>query len=119
MIAADMAPGDEWRSRCEGDNSAIAGTTVTTGTHRFVGRDRVRVGGEHVDAMHFRDDRVVAGAQTGTEEFDLWISESGLILRGRQRIVVDSDSPVGKVTYTQQGEFSLVSASPEGADRAG
>lgn len=109
VIEVGMAPGDEWDSRCVGENSAISGTTITTGTHRFVARERVEVAGRQVDAMRFRDDRVVSGAQTGTETFDLWLSDDGLPLRGRQRIVVDSDSPIGNVTYTQEGEFALVS----------
>jgi hypothetical protein len=115
VIAATMEPGDRWTSRCEGDNSAIEGTTVTETVHRFVGWDRVRVGNDTVDAMHFRDRGVVSDAQTGTESFDLWITSAGLIVRGRQHIVVDSDSPIGKVTYTQDGEFSLVRGTPEGA----
>jgi len=115
VIAADMAPGDRWESRCEGDNSAIAGRTVTDTVHRFVGWDRVRVGDERLDAMHLRNRAVVSDAQTGTESFDLWITVDGLIVKGRQRIVVDSDSPIGQVTYTQEGEFSLVSATPAGS----
>ena len=109
VIETGMAPGDEWTSRCKGENSAIDGTTITTTTHRFVGREALTVGGASVDTLHFRNDGVVSGAQTGTESFDLWLRADGLIVQGRQRIVVDSDSPIGKVTYTQQGEFSLVS----------
>ncbi len=112
VIETGMRPGAEWESECTGENSAIAGTTVTTGTHRFVGREPVEVDGRTVDTLHFRDDRVVSGAQRGTEEFDLWLTDDGLLVRGRQRIVVDSDSPLGNVTYTQEGTFSLVSALP-------
>lgn len=114
VIAADMVPGDRWESRCEGDNSAISGTTVTDSVHRFVGWDRVRVGDDRLDAMHLRRRAAISGAQIGTESFDLWITGDGLIVKGRQRIVLDSDSPIGKVTYTQAGEFSLVRATPEG-----
>lgn len=119
VIQTGMAPGDTWTSRCEGDNSAIDGTTITDSTHRFVGWDRVRVGTGTVDAMHFRNRGVVSGSQTGTESFDLWVDERGLIVKGRQRIVVDSDSPIGNVTYTQQGEFALVSGAAEGAADGG
>lgn len=110
VLEADMAPGDEWESTCRGESTAISGETVSTGTHRFVGRETLRVGGRAVETMRFRDDRVVSGAQTGTETFDLWLADDGLVVQGRQRIVVDSDSPIGQVTYTQEGEFRLVSA---------
>ena len=110
VIAAGMQPGDRWTSTCRGENSAISGVSVTEGTHRFVGRETVQVGGVPVEAMHFRDDGVVSGAQTGTEQFDLWLADDGLVVKGRQRIVVDSDSPVGRITYTQEGEFALVRA---------
>lgn len=116
VIGPDLEIGDRWESRCVGDNSAIDGRTVTDTVHRVVGRDRIRVGGEVLDTVHLRNRAVVSDAQSGTDELDLWITDSGLIVRGRQRIVVRSDSPIGKVTYTQQGEFSLVSALPEGAD---
>ena len=115
VISSTMTPGDRWESRCEGQNSAIDGTTVTETVHRFVGWDRVRVGNRTVDAMHLRDRGVVSDAQSGTEAFDLWITADGLIVKGRQRIVVDSDSPIGNITYTQEGEFSLVRATPEGS----
>jgi len=108
VIAPAMQPGDQWTSRCRGENSAIPGTSVTEGTHRYVGRETLHVDGSPVETMHFRDDGVVSGAQTGTERFDLWLADDGLVVRGRQRIVVDSDSPIGRVTYTQQGEFALV-----------
>lgn len=109
VIETGMTAGDEWESRCDGESTAIDGTTITRGTHRYVGRERVEVGDGAVDAMHFRDDRVVTGVQNGTETFDLWLSEDGLPVQGRQRIVVDSPSPIGNVTYTQEGEFVLVS----------
>jgi len=109
VIERGMQPGDEWESECRGSNSQIAGTTISSGTHRFVGREPVEVAGTTVEALHLRDHRVVSGAQSGTEDFDLWLTEQGLALQGRQRIVVESDSPLGRITYTQEGAFVLVS----------
>ncbi|MFA5882709.1 MAG: hypothetical protein WDA60_02560 [Acidimicrobiia bacterium] len=112
VIESGMQPGDAWESECRGTSSQISGTTISTGTHRFVGRDGVEVAGRTIDALHFREERAVSGAQSGTEVFDLWLTDQGLPIQGRQRIVVDSDSPIGRVTYTQEGAFVLVSALP-------
>jgi hypothetical protein len=101
-----------WPASCEGKNSAISGTTVSSGTHRYLGLEPVTVGSMTFDGHHFRDERVVSGAQTGTETFEFWLAVDGLPLRGRQRIEVTSDSPIGEVTYHQEGEFALVEKSP-------
>lgn len=112
ILVADPVPDTVWPASCSGTNSAIAGTTVSSGTHRYVGREPVEVGDETVDAFRFRDERSVSGAQAGTETFDFWLAADGLPVQGRQRIQVDSDSPIGRVTYTQEGEFALVSRTP-------
>ena len=75
-------------------------------------RPRPAVGKPEVDAFRFHDERTVSGAQTGTEMFDFWLAADGLPLQGRQRIQVTSDSPIGKVTYSQQSEFSLARSVP-------
>jgi hypothetical protein len=112
ILEATMVVGDEWTSECRGENTQISGTTISTGTHRLVATETLRIAGTEVEANHFRDDRVVSGAQSGTEQFDFWLRGDGLLLKGTQRISVDSDSPLGKVTYTQESAFSLVSALP-------
>jgi hypothetical protein len=112
ILVSDPAPGTEWPASCSGTNSQIAGTLVSSGTHRYVGSEEVRVGASTVNALHFRDERTVSGAQTGTETFEVWLAPNGLPVRGRQRIEVDSDSPIGRVTYTQEGAFSLVRLTP-------
>jgi len=112
VFETTMAPGAAWPASCRGESTRIEGTTVSKGRNVYVGPDRIRVGDTTVDAYHFRNERVVSDAQVGTEEFELWLARDGLPLRGRQRIVVDSDSPLGRVTYTQEGMFVLVSLAP-------
>lgn len=112
VMEPTMTPGQGWRSRCRGESTAISGTTLTTGTHRFLGTQALTIGGEHVDSYHFRDVREVSGAQTGTERFDFWLAAGGLVLRGEQAITIESDSPLGRITYTQAGSFTLVSLVP-------
>jgi hypothetical protein len=112
VMTAGMAIGDEWRSTCRGDNTQTSGTTVSVGAHRLIGVEQLDVGGTRVEAFHFRDARTVSEAQKGTEDFDMWFDRSGLLLKVTQRIEIESSSPLGNVTYTQQSEFSLVSTTP-------
>jgi len=112
ILEAQMVVGQEWTSECRGGNSQVSGTTISTGRHRLLAIEKLTIGGAEVDASHFRDDRVVSGAQSGTEQFDFWLAEDGLLLKGVQRISVDSDSPLGKVTYTQESAFTLVRRLP-------
>jgi hypothetical protein len=114
VLEAGMTDGEKWPADCRGDSTMISGTTISTGTHRLVGTEKVDVGGAEVDAFHFRDDRTVSGVQSGTEHFDFWLAADGLLLKGAQRIEVESGgSPLGNVTYTQQSGFSLTSMSPQ------
>jgi hypothetical protein len=91
----------------------VSGTTESVGTHRLVGVERMRIRGVDVDAYHFRDRRTVSGAQSGTERFDFWLTRDGLVLRGEQRITVQSSSPIGDVTYDQESTFRLQSLDPQ------
>ena len=112
ILVPDPTPGATWPASCSGTNSQIEGTLVSAGTHRYIGTASERVDGETIDAFHFRDRRTVTGSQTGTERFDFWLAPTGLPVRGRQRIEVESDSPIGRVTYRQESAFSLVSLVP-------
>lgn len=113
VMTVDMAVGDKWTSTCRGENTQISGTTITTGSHRLVAVEMLDVGGTPVEAFHFRDERTVGGVQAGSEVFDTWLARSGLLLKVVQRIEVESDSPLGNITYTQEGAFSLVSTTPK------
>lgn len=114
ILGPDMRVGEGFPATCSGTNTAISGTTTSSGTHRLVNTEARRVGGVAVDTFHFHDDRVVSGGQTGTERFDFWLTDRGLLVKGTQRIQVDSDSPIGDVTYTQESAFVLVSLVPRG-----
>ena len=112
ILEPRMTDGQKWPADCRGTSTQISGTTISVGTHHLVATEKVAVGGVEVDAFHFRDDRTVSGAQSGTERFDFWLAADGLPLKGSQRIEVESGSPLGNITYTQQSEFSLMSTSP-------
>lgn len=112
-IRVDAEPGSTWNQSCVG-RSALSGTEVTSsGTNTFIGVETVEVGGQSIRAYRYRSERVLSGDQTGTETSETWHRvPDGLPLRGTRDIRVQSPSPIGAVTYTEQGTFSLVALDP-------
>ena len=104
---------DSWQQSCRG-RSVERGTTLTSaGTNTFLGRERVRVGGSPVEADHYRVDRTLSGDQTGTERNEFWYAvRSGLPLRIRRDVRVESPSPLGAVLYTERGTLTVASLTP-------
>lgn len=112
-IRVDADPGSSWPQSCVG-RSADRGTEVTSsGTNTFVGIESVEVEGEPVRAYRYRADRVLSGDQTGTETVDTWFRvPDGLPLRATRSVRVESPSPIGAVTYTEEGTYTLTSLAP-------
>ncbi len=113
VIRADAEPGDRWHQECHGTSDTVDGTTVSAGDTRFVGEETVTVGGEDVPALHYHQVRRMADAQSGRQVEDFWFrSSDGLLLRNTRSASIDSDSPVGAITYAEQGEWHLTSLTP-------
>jgi len=112
-IRVDAEAGSSWQQSCVG-TSVERGTVVTSsGTNVFVGLATVEVAGKHVAAYHYRTRRTLTGDQTGTELVDIWFRvPDGLPLRATHDIEAISPSPVGSVTYTEAGSFTLTSLRP-------
>jgi len=114
LMRADAEPGDSWPVRCEGTSEEQGTTVVTEGTNTYVGRETVRIGDRDVPAHHYRQDRTMSGDQTGTQEEHQWYAvDTGMLLRARSEVEAVSPSPVGDVTYTESGEYTLASSRPE------
>lgn len=114
FVVLDAEPGDVVDRSCTGTNDQVAGTTTSAGTVTVVAIEPIDIGGEEVEAVHVRRDTDLTGAQTGTEALDLWVSTTdGLPLRGDRAVTVDSDSPIGTVTYTEEGTWQLRSTEPQ------
>lgn len=111
-LRSDMAPGETWPQSCGGTNTSVSGSTVSSGEIRFVGVEPFDVGGTQVDAFHFVQHRTLTGAQHGEANSELWFAPNGLPLRNQRHIVVDTDSPIGAITYTEDGTFTLTSLEP-------
>jgi hypothetical protein len=112
VLRSDMVPGETWQQSCAGTNTSVSGSTVSSGEIRFVGVEPFDVGGTQVDAFHFVQHRTLSGAQHGEANSELWFAPNGLPLRNQRHIVVDTDSPIGSITYTEDGTFTLTSLEP-------
>jgi hypothetical protein len=67
-----------------------------------------------VPAYHYRVERTLSGSQTGSERYDMWYSVlDGLPVKTDRQVVVHSPSPIGTVTYTEQGNYTLTSLTPQ------
>ncbi|MDH3754020.1 MAG: hypothetical protein OEU32_09130 [Acidimicrobiia bacterium] len=110
---AAAAAGDEIDRSCIGTNDQVSGTTRSAGTVTVVGFDQIDVEEELHEVVHLRFDHELTGAQTGQERTDLWLRRSDwLPLQGARDIRIDSDSPVGTITYTERGSWQLSSTTP-------
>jgi len=112
-VRVDAVRGDRWKQTCTG-GSKQQGTTVTSsGTNRFLGIRRMKVAGQEIEAYAYRVDRRLTGDQTGTEHNELWFAVgSGLPVRYLRNTRVDSPSPIGSVTYSEQGILTLAVLHP-------
>ncbi|MFN8036312.1 MAG: hypothetical protein U0V73_10290 [Acidimicrobiia bacterium] len=111
-IKVSMQPGDTWRQACQGTSTAVSGVAHTAGPYRYVGTEQLTIGGKSVDALRFHQERTMSGSQTGTQVSELWFARDGLPLRNERKISVDTSSPIGTITYTEDANFALASLTP-------
>ncbi|MCE7884418.1 MAG: hypothetical protein DYH08_11270 [Actinobacteria bacterium ATB1] len=118
MVRGSMQPGQSWSDVCygESDNKKQApGRNKLENTMTFVGIEEVA----GVQAYRIHQDQKLTPAtsdntQNGTMSSDTWFStENGLVLKVTRKSRVDTDSIIGKVTYTEEGEFTLTSPKPQ------
>ena len=59
-------------------------------------------------------ERTMSGAQVGTERSEVWfVAASGLPVSNERTVEARTDTPIGESTYTETGEFHLVSVDPD------
>lgn len=113
VVRAGAEPGDRWEQECRGGSDTVDGTTVSAGPTRFVGEEVVTVAGEDVPALHYHQVREMSEAQSGRQVEDVWFrATDGLPLRNTRSASIDSDSPVGAITYAEDGAWRLTSLTP-------
>jgi hypothetical protein len=109
----DAEPGDRWPLRCTGTNSGVPGETISEGPTTFVGEEVLEVDGDLVTTRHLRQQRTITGSQEGDQVIDHWYAaDTGLLVREERRSEVASDSPVGSISYAEEGWWQLTSLSP-------
>lgn len=112
-VMPDAEPGTTWDASCEGTNTQVADTTISAGPYTFVGEEQLTIGGETVSAQHYNRSRTMSGAQTGEESSDVWFAVgTGLPVRSERSLRIESSSPVGAITYTEDGSWQLTSLQP-------
>lgn len=111
-VRPGMRPGDTWQQTCTVRAEGAGGTT-TTGPMSFVGEEILRVGDTDVPTFRFHSERTYSGDQTGTGVTGIWFAiDTGLPVRSEWRLVIDSPSPIGDVTYTEEGVWQLADLVP-------
>lgn len=99
---------------CSATTSANDQKVHIEGTAVFVGVESLRVDDRTVKTCHYRHDRTMSGGQTGSEQLDLWLDcESGLPIRNTHRVQARAGTPIGDVTYTEKGSFTLQHLAPD------
>jgi hypothetical protein len=101
-----------WTCLERNTNTAI-GSGVSTTRARIVGFETLRIGAVLVPTVEERQTATVSGAQTGSVITDWWFATStGLPVRLERHRVVHSPTPIGTVTYTEDGSGVLTSLKP-------
>jgi len=112
-IRATQRVGDQWMQECRGTSTGSDGEVISSGPYTFVGPERLDIAGTEVAALHYHRLRNLTGAQTGTEDVNVWFdAATGLPLRNQRVITVRSSSLIGGVTYEENGSFQLTSMNP-------
>ena len=111
---AETAASGSARTRsCSGSGSFVADPTTVSGTTTEVGLETITVDGTDIETMHVRDALTYSGAQAGTESSDTWFdAATGLPVRNEHHIVVVTGTPLGDITYTEDGSFELETPGP-------
>ena len=64
-------------------------------------------------AHAFVSELTLSGAQAGTDRNVMWFTAvPALLVRNERTAEVRTDTPIGESTYTETGEFHLVSVDP-------
>ena len=112
-VRVDAQPRTRWPVKCDGHSTSRGTRFHAAGTDTFIGIERLRIGGEVVPVYHYSVDRTLTGDQSGSEHYDMWYSVlDGLPLKTVRRVTVKSPSPIGAVTYTEKGAYTLNSLTP-------
>ena len=113
ILRATTRTGDRTTHECIGHSDEISGTTVSTVTFEALGPETVTIGDRSVSTHRLRETDVLTGPQRGTTVIDYWYATSDMLLIKMERHVdIRTDSPVGDITYKEDGGWTLSSLDP-------
>jgi hypothetical protein len=113
IVVEDPQPGQTFEHHCTGENSAAPGPSTSAGPSTIVGTETLDIGGVQVPAIHQTRAQQMTGAQVGDVTEDWWFAaDNGLPLRAKRRYKLDTQSVIGRITYTEQGSWQLTSLEP-------
>lgn len=102
-----MSRGKTWTYRC------VSGDVTSTTNNRVIGEDEFSIAGARITATRIHLEVQVIGGQQGSSTRDVWISDSGLIVRQISTTDIDTEAPVaGRMHYHEQYEIRLQSLTP-------
>jgi len=98
---------------CTGGNTAVTGQVTITSRIEVAGREELRIAGTEVATVHLKQRDQLTGAQEGEAVIDWWFEvRTGLPVRVERTLRLGSASPIGTVTYTEEGQGQLTSLKP-------
>jgi hypothetical protein len=98
---------------CEGTSDTIAGITKSDVTFQSLGTASLQIESTQVPTFHYRETDILTGPQRGTTAIDYWYSvQDMLLVRMERHIDLRTESPVGDITYKEDGEWQLSSLTP-------
>ncbi len=113
IVVSSPQPGERFAFRCVGTNTAVSGKSTSSGPVVIVGLGTLDIGGSPVQAVHLTRTQTIRGAQDGRLEESWWFAATtGLPLEASRNYRLVTDSPIGKVTYTESGSWRLDSLVP-------
>jgi hypothetical protein len=113
VLPQDAKPGQTLEWSCAGTNTSVPGRTIERIAVRIVGIGTLRIGGAVVPTVHELQQVRLTGGQTGTVREDWWFTvSSGLPVRIERHITILSSSPIGTVTYHEDGSWQMASLQP-------
>jgi len=114
LLPAHPVAGQMFSPSCTGSNSAIPGVSRTSGQIRIVGTEPLVIGGVTTQTVHESQRTSVSGGQKGDITEDWWlVAKTGLPVRMTRHIVVGSPSPIGTITYNEDGWWQMASLQPQ------
>jgi hypothetical protein len=113
VMAENPLAGQMLRWTCSGTNTSVSGKTTETVATPVVGTVALLIGKTTVKAVHEVQKLTLNGVQKGTAVENWWFSAAtGLPLRVERHITILTASPLGTITYNEDGSWQMASVTP-------